>query len=232
MKKIHVVLLGILLAALGALLFLLLPVTANLIIAYAFWLVAILFAFVSVSALGAKNNSLIMELPLFIKARFYLIATAVVSIIVLTLEHTGGYTLPVLFHLAAQLALLIVVGIQVTTLMMGKSHIEQVGEKAATSRKSWMDLVADVNAMKSKADALPEADKAKVKKAIADVSDALRYADYISTDAVAGLDNEISMGVNALSEAVISGKAQDSIKTADNLLAQIRERRDRLKNSK
>ena len=134
MKKQHIVILGVLLAALAALLFVLLPITANLVIAYVFWLIGIAFLLVSVFALGAKDKSLLMELPLFLKARSYLVLTAVISGIVLLLENLGVFTLPFPLHLVAQVAAVLVIGIGVTQLNLGKSHIEAVGAKVAEAR--------------------------------------------------------------------------------------------------
>lgn len=232
MKKTYVPLLGILLAALGALLFVLLPITANLIIACVFWLVGLLFLLLSVYALGAKGKSLIMELPLFLMARSYLILTAVISAIVLLLEHLGVFTLPFALHLLAQIAALLLVGVQVTKLNLGKSHIEQTGAKAADARRVLMSLVADVNALKSKAEELPGETRPKVKKALADVSDALRYSDPISTGAAKELDGKIASGVADLGRAVSAKQADEALKYADALLAAIKERNERNKHAK
>ena len=232
MKRTYIPILGILLAALAALLFLLLPITANLVVAYVFWLIGIIFLTVSVYALGAKDKSLIMELPLFLKARSYLLMTAVISAIVLLLENLGVFTLPFALHLVAQVAVLLLVGIGVTKLNLGKSHIEEVGAKATEARNVSVNLVSDVNALKSKADELPEDVRPKVRKAIADVSDALRYADPIGTSAVKELDRKIAAGVAELGKAVAAKQPDDILNFAKALLADIRERGERNRNAK
>ena len=232
MKKQNIIILGVLLAALAALLFALLPVTANLIIAYVFWLIGILFLIVSVYALGAKGKSLLMELPLFLKARNYLLLTAVISAIVLLLENLEVFALPFALHLVAQVAALLAVGISVTKLNLGKSHIEVAGEKTAVAHSTLMSLVADVNVLKIKADELPADIRPKVKKAITDVSDALRYADPIGTPAVNELDRKIDAGVANLGQAVSAKQADEALKHAKMLLADIRERNERNKNAK
>ena len=232
MKKNYIPILGILLAALAALLFVLLPVTANLVIAYVFWLIGIIFLIVSVYALGAKIKSLIMELPLFLKARGYLLMTAVISAVVLLLENLGVFTLPFALHLVAQVAALLVVGISVTKLNLGKSHIESVGAKATDARSALMNLVADVNALKIKVDELPADIRSKVKKAVTDVSDALRYADPIGTPAVNELDGKIAAGVAELGRLVAAKRADEVLNRAKTLLAVIKERNERNKNAK
>ena len=232
MKKNYIPILGILLAALAALLFVLLPVTANLVIAYVFWLIGIIFLIVSVYALGAKIKSLIMELPLFLKARGYLLMTAVISAVVLLLENLGVFTLPFALHLVAQVAALLVVGISVTKLNLGKSHIESVGAKATDARSALMNLVADVNALKIKVDELPADIRSKVKKAVTDVSDALRYADPIGTPAVNELDGKIAAGVAELGRLVAAKRADEVLNRAKTLLADIKERNERNKNAK
>lgn len=232
MKKQHIVILGVLLAALAALLFVLLPITANLVIAYVFWLIGIAFLLVSVFALGAKDKSLLMELPLFLKARSYLVLTAVISGIVLLLENLGVFTLPFLLHLVAQVAAVLVIGIGVTQLNLGKSHIEAVGAKVAEARGALVNLVTDVNALKNRVEELPEDAQPKVRKAIADVSDALRYSDPISTPAVRELDGRIASGVAALGRAVSAKQADEALNLAKTLLADIKERNERNKNAK
>ena len=187
MKKQHTLILGVLLAALAALLFFLLPVTANLVIAYIFWLIGIAFLLISVYALGAKDKGLLMEWPLFLKARSYLVLTAVISAIVLLLENLGVFTLPFPLHLVAQVAAVLVIGIQVTQLNLGKSHIEQVGANVAQARNALVNLVSDVNALKNSVEErlwMP----AQGREAITDVSDALHFSDPISTPAVRELD--------------------------------------------
>lgn len=232
MKKQHIVILGVLLAALAALLFVLLPITANLVIAYVFWLIGITFLIVSVYALGAKDKSLLMELPLFLKARGYLLLTAVISAVVLLLENLGVFTLPFALHLVAQVAALLLVGIGVTKLNLGKSHIESVGAKATDARSALMNLVADVNALKNRVEELPEDAQPKVRKAIADVSDALRYSDPISTPAVRELDGKIAAGVAELDRLVSAKQADEALNRARTLLADIKERNERNRNAK
>ena len=227
MKKTYIPLLGLLLAALGALLFLLLPVTANLFVAYGFWLLGILFLVISVYALGAKGKSLLMELPLFLKTRDYLLVTAVISATVLLLENLGVFTLPFALHLVAQTSALLVMGFQVTKLNLGKAHIEQTGAAVAQARGALGTLISDVNALQSKAATFPG-----VSKALADVSDALRYSDPISTPAVSTLDGKIASGVAALCNAVSAGQAEEALRTTESLLASIQERNERNKRSK
>ena len=227
MKKTYIPLLGVLLAALGALLFVLLPVTANLIIAYVFWLIGIVFLIISVYALGAKDKSLLMEIPLFLKARGYLLLTAVISAVVLLLENLGVFTAPVALHLIIQVAALLIVGLQVMKLNLGKAHIEVVGENIAQARGALGALVSDVNALKAKAAGLPGVDKA-----LTDVADALRYSDPISTPAVSALDESIASGVAELGRAVAEGRAEETLKQAEALLKTIKERNERNKNAK
>lgn len=231
MKKQHVLILGVLLAALAALLFFLLPVTANLIIAYIFWIIGIMFLTISVYALDAKGKSLIMELPLFFKARTYLVLTAIISAIVLLLESLGLFTLPFTLHAIVQVAALFVIGIQVTKLNLGKSHIEEIGAKAADARNTLMSLVADINALKSKLDEMPGDVRPKVMKAIDDVSNALRYSDPIGTPTARELDDRIAVGVAELGRAVAGNQAEEALKRTKVLLADIEERNERNKNA-
>lgn len=227
MKKTYIPLLGILLAALAALLFVLLPVTTNLVIAYIFWLIGIVFLIVSVYALGAKEKSLIMELPLFLKARGYLLMTAIISAIVLLLENVGVFSLPFVLHLVAQVVALLLFGLQVTKLNLGKAHIKQIEAEVAKARNALGALVSDLNALKGKAKVSPE-----VEKALTDVADALRFSDPISTEAVIELDGKIATSVESLGTAISAGQANEALKHTEVLLTTIRERNERNKKSK
>lgn len=232
MKKNAIPMLGILLAALAALLFLLLPVTGNLIIAYVFWLIGIAFMIYSVYALSSRDESLLMEFPLFIVARSYLLVTALLSAIVLLLITLDVFAVPTVLHLIVQVAVLLLFGIRVVQLNLGKAHIQQVEAEAAGARNALTTLVTKINALKSIAADLPADVRQGLGKTINAVSDALRYADPISTKAAAELDEKIKSGVAQLGRAVSAGQADEALLWGETLLADIKQRNERNKNSK
>lgn len=232
MKKHHVVILGLILAALGAQLFALLPVTANLVTAYVFYLLAIALLVFCAFALGAKGKSLLMEFPLFLKARNYLLATAAISIIVLLLENLKVFEVPFSLHLLVQVAAALLLGRQAVILLMGKTHIEEAGSRAEQAHKALASLTADVNALKSQTAGLPEEACGQVTQTLARVSDALRYADPVGSADTAGLDADIARNVAGLGAAVKAGKAEEALSLAAGIEAAIRERAERLKTSK
>ncbi len=232
MKRQHIIFLGVFLALLAALLFVVLPVTANLIIAYVFWLLGLVLLIVSLFAFGAKGKSILMELPLFIKARGYLMVTALLSALVLVLENLEVYTVPLALHLVVQVAVLLILGIGVAKLNLGKSYIESVGAQATSSRDKLAAQVADIKALKGQLSSLPNEDREKVQNALAEVADALRYADPISTPAFQVLDRRIADGVLALGRAVSAKQSEEALNYAKELLADIQERNERIKNSK
>lgn len=232
MKTSLVLWLGILLALLGALLLVVLPVTANLIISLVFWLLAIAFLLYGVYVLGVQKKSLILEWPLFEKARAYLFVTAVISIAVLAAENLKLYSLPAIFHLLIQGAALLILGIKVLPLLMGKSHIQQQDSKVAQARGSLLNLVNDVRAFKPRADRFPEADRQRIRQAIEEVAQALRYADPMSTPAVQALDEQIKGGVQVLGQALAGDDTQEVLNQAKTLVNDIKERGQRLVSSK
>jgi hypothetical protein len=232
MKKSHLVGLGVLLAALPALLFLVLPVTPNLIIAYVFWLLAIAALMWGVFAFGAKGRGLLLELPFFLKTRTYLVLTAVLSFVVLLLENLGVYAMPAALHAVVQLALLLVMGIQVMKLNLGKAHIVQVETKVTDARSSLLALVGNVNALKHKAEGIPGEMGSQVIKALGEVSDALRYADPISNESVKDIDASIAEKVAGLAKLVEEGQGAEVLVLVKGLLSDVKTRADRLKHSK
>lgn len=232
MKASFVLWFGILMAVLGALLMVVLPVTANLIISLVFWLLAIAFLLYGVYILGIQKKSIILEWPLFIKARLYLFVTALISIVVLAAENLKLYSLPPLLHLLIQAAVLLVLGLKVLPVLMGKSHIEQADKKVAEARGNLLGLVNDVRALKPQADSFPEADRQAVHTAIEEVAQALRFSDPISTPAVKDLDEQIKGGVRILGQALSGNDAQEVLNLAKALVNDIKERGERLVSSK
>ena len=232
MKRSHMVILGLLLAAIGALLFALLPVTTNLVIAYAFYLLAIILLILNVSTLGARNQPLLMELPFFLIVRLYLLGTVLFSALVLVITYLGVYQVPISLHLLAQAALLLVVGIRVVPLLMGKAHIEETGSQAAQAHQRLSGLTADLKAMAGWLENLPETVREEAGNALDGLSDALRFADPVSTPAVAQLDQAIQGGIQSLRAALHDGKAEKVLELTGSLRNSIRERGEKLKISK
>lgn len=232
MKASLVLWLGFLLAILGALLLVVLPVTANLIISLVFWLLAIAFLLYGVYVLGIQKKSIILEWPLFEKARLYLFVTALVSFVVLAAENLKLYSLPPVLHLLIQALVLLVLGLKVVPLLMGKSHIEQVDKKVADARGNLLGLVNDVRAFKPQAESFPEVDRPRIRQAIEDVAQALRYADPMSTPAVKDLDEQIKGGVRMLGQALSGNDTQEVLNQATALVNDIKERGQRLVASK
>lgn len=223
-------LIGLILAIVATVLLLAIPSSANLYVAYAFCLLGIAALVVGVWAADKKDFPATYAVEW--QTAWLLPVSVVVSAVVLLLQGFEIYTLATIWHVIIQVALLSVVGIRVISVYTGKEYIQNIDAQVAKQTGRLSSLVADVNALQSKADKLPEEKRAAAKQAIKKVAEALRYSDPMSTAAVQALDEEISEGVRGIADQCVPGSEDELMEVCDAVCAKIRERNERLKADK
>ena len=221
---------GLIMAVVATVLLIAIPSSANLYVAYVFCLLGIA-AFVA-GVFAADDKDFPSTYAVEWQTAWFLPASLAVSAVVLLLQGFEVYTLPTIWHVIVQLIMLAVVGGRVVAVYIGKEYIQKVEGKVAANTGRWQSLTADVNALQSKADKLPEEQRSAAKQAIKKVAEALRYSDPMSSEAVLALEAEIADGVHDLPSAVAPDKLAELTDMCDELCAKIRERNERLKSSK
>lgn len=228
--KLGSLLIGLILAIVATVLLLAIPSSANLYVAYAFCLLGIAALVVGVWAADKKDFPATYAVEW--QTAWFLPLSVAVSVVVLLLQGFAIYTLATIWHVIIQVALLSVVGIRVISVYTGKEYIQNIDAQVAEKTGRMSSLVADVNTLQSKADKLPEEQRAAAKQAIKKVAEALRYSDPMSTAAVQALDEEISEGVRGIADQCVPGSEDELLEACDAVCAKIRERNERLKADK
>lgn len=211
---------ALILAAVATLLFVVLPASANLTIAYIFCLIGI--ALMESSFLLATAKNVPASYALIMQTGRFLPWSLIVSLAVLVLEGLGIYTLPAIWHIVAQIILLAISAIQIVKVVAGRAYISKVAEKVESNTSAWSELVNQANML------VARQTDADAKQAVKKVADALRYADPMGTTASVQLEDKITWLITELKSASL-----DEFKTkCEELLLLIRERNAILKASK
>ena len=181
--KYGALLIALILAAVATLLFVLIPGSANLTVAYVFCLIGI--ALMEGGFLLATARNVPASYALIGQTGRFLPWSLVVSVIVLVLERIGLFTMPTVWHAAIQVILLAFSSIKMVQIFSGAAYIEQLEEQVAEKRNAWVDLTNRANMLAAR-----EQD-AEAKAALQKVADALRYADPMSVTASKKIDEQI-----------------------------------------
>lgn len=224
-----ILLMGGVLAACSTLAFLLLPKTDNLLAAYLFCLVAVLFLVGGGGLFFRKNAALPLDFSFLLLARNQLFMTAALSAAVLLLQHARVFALPTVWHVALQLLAFVPFGLRGLALCLGKTRMNAVEADAKEGVQRAAGWVADVDALKLQMEHFPSDEKAALSALLAQAADALRYSDPISHEVVQPLDKAISTTVAGLGDAVRAGDAPLTKALVQALLSGIKERNTRNK---
>jgi len=225
-RKNRLLLIGVILAVAATVMFDVLQVTANFLIAYAFTLIGIVALMAGALTL---NRNRVQDIALVIAARSYLVLSLLFSFVVISLESFGAFRLPNLGFGVAHALLLAVFAIRAVSMAMGKEHIEAVEEKTAGEVLEIRTLMADVDAIVEKAKSLPEAEGGQVQKEIKSVYDAIRYSDPVSHADLGEYDEAIKNGVLKLKALVEAGDTASAAKICEQIRERVRERNNRVK---
>lgn len=221
MKPKHsALIIALILAVVVTLLFVLLPASANLTLAYVFCLLGIVL--MESGFLLATTKNVPASYALIRKTGKFLPLSLIVSLIVLVLERMGIFVLPVLWHAVVQIILLAVTSIGMVKVFAGAAYVEQIAEKVEVKTSAWRDLVTQANVL-----AVGQQDS-EAKQAIKKVAEAIRYADPMSTSASAPFENRIAEMIDHIQTADV--ETCKSICT--DLLLLIQERNAIVKSSK
>lgn len=211
---------ALILAAVATLLFVVLPASANLTIAYIFCLIGI--ALMESSFLLATAKNVPASYALIMQTGCFLPWSLIVSLAVLVLERLGVYTLPAIWHIVAQVILLAISAIQIVKVVAGRAYINEVAEKVESNTSAWRELVNQANMLVAR-----QAD-ADAKQAVKKVADALRYADPMGTKESMQIEGKIALLVAELQSVSLA-----EYKThCEELLLLIQERNDIVRASK
>ena len=218
MKPKHgALLIALILASIATLLFILLPPSANLTVAYLFSLIGI--ALMEGGFLIANIRNVPASYALLGQTGKFLPVSLVVSVLVLINERIGIFTLPSVWHMAVQTVLLAVSAIRMVQIFSGAAYINEIDDSVTAKRNAWLKLTNQANLLAAHE---PNADaKAALKK----VADALRYSD---PRGVAD-SQEIEGRIEALLD---HAQGESCIAKCDELLLLIQERNMIVKASK
>lgn len=181
--KFGALLIALILAAVATLLFVLIPGSVNLTVAYVFCLIGI--ALMEGGFLLATAKNVPASYALIGQTGRFLPWSLAVSVIVLVLERIGLFTLPTVWHAAAQVILLANTSIKMVQIFSGAAYIEQVEERVAEKRNAWVELTDRANMLAAREQDFES--KAALKK----VAEALRYADPMSVAASEEIEGRI-----------------------------------------
>ena len=167
--KFGALLIALILASITTLLFILLPPSANLTVAYIFCLVGIVL--MEGGFLIANIRNVPASYALLGQTGKFLPVSLVVSVLVLVNERIGIFTLPTVWHVAVQIVLLAVSAVRMVQIFSGAAYINEVEDKVAAKRTAWLELANQANLLAAREQ------NADAKAALRKVADALRYSD-------------------------------------------------------
>ena len=221
MKPKHgALIIALILAVIVTLLFVILPSSANMTVAYVFCLIGIVFMESGFLLATAKNVP--ASYALIKKTGKFLPWSLTVSLVVLVLERIGLFTLPVLWHAVIQIVLLAITSIGMVKVFAGAVYVEQVAEKVEVKTSAWRDLVIQANTLAAR-----QTDT-EAKQSVKKVAEALRFADPMSTTTSAPLENRIAEMIDYMQAA----DAETCKRICTELLLLIQERNAIVKSGK
>lgn len=207
--KFGAVLIALILALAATLLFVVLPDSANLTVAYVFCLIGVVM--MAGGFLLADLKNVPASYALMGKTGRFLPLSLVVSLIVTVLEGLGIFVISPLAHAVVQVILLAVCAIRLVQVFSGAAYIDKVEETVAAKRTPWVELTNRAQMLAAR-----EQD-AQAKAALKKVHEALRYADPMGVAASQSIEMRI--------EALLLAAHGDGCKAAcEELLLLIQER--------
>ena len=172
------------------------------------------------SKTNARDYITDIAFPLALK--FYLAVTVLMAIVFVGLDLSKIWSISFVWYAALQVAVIGVTAWKILAIGAAKDVIQQVGEQVQASVSNWKLLQAD-------ADAILQSAPADMRRDVADVQDAIRYADPMSRPEVAAQEKEIADCLGQLREVVRENKADEAKVLCTRIKDAIRDRANRLR---
>lgn len=203
-------------------LFILIPKTSVVIAGYLFSILGIVEFFGSLAYLaGSTKKDYLVSTAFPYATRGYAVAAIAFSFLIAALNCFGIWTMPVGWFVFVQIIFAAALIVKFLMLDTGKELVETAGETVTANYSSWKLLLADVEAVLTKA--APES-----QKDVAAVRDAVEYADPKSDPTLDGLEQEIRGNIAQLARLVEEKKAADITTLCITIQDQIKDRAKRL----
>ena len=211
---------SLLLALVATLLFTVLPVSANSIIAYVFILIGI--ALMESGILIASRRNVPATYAFMYKAGRFLLLSLTTSIVVLTVERLKLYTLSAKWMVVIQMVMLVFCVIDLIHIKTGEAYMDQIEKKNSAHVRCWGDIIRAAQSV-----AMRETDM-QMKQMVEQVAEELRYSDPASVSDSAEIDERIAEMTNQLT--LMNGEALKA--ACEELLLVIQERNALVKSRK
>ena len=170
---------------------------------------------------GTRNDYLTnLAFPLALKQ--YLSVTVSFAVIVVLLDLLGTWSMEWTWYAALQVILLCFTAWRLLSIGAGQEEIKCVGENVKAQVTSWKMIQADANAILLST-------SGEIRKDVAAVHDAIRYADPISKPEIAVIDEAISRDIAELKGLAQAGKVDEVHVLSLQILSEIQDRANRLK---
>lgn len=202
--KYGALLIAIIFAVIATLLFVMLPGSENLTVAYVFCLVGI--ALMEGSFLLADARNVPASYALIGKTGRFLPVSLILSIAVVVLERIGVYTLSISWHVVLQTILLLLCAIPIVKIFAGAAYIDHVDEQVAVKRNNWGALVNQANVLVAR-----EQD-AEIKAMLKKVADALRFSDPMGVATSADIEIRIETKLEYLHGEDCKAKCEELLR--------------------
>lgn len=195
---------------------------------YAFLMLAFVFQFIALYVGRYKDGAeaMVLGFPLVKVSIFYLVITAVLSLVMMTLV-AWGVNVPFPLMMVLQC---IVVGIYAVLLILCVTHqrtVVDIGEelKQHVYRKNDLrDMVANLADMVT--------DNVDLKKLLSRLSEDIGFSDPVGTSATAQLDADMEDAIVELSTLVETGKYDEAVAKVNQIKSILMRRKRALANSK
>jgi hypothetical protein len=222
--KIRTLIIGIVLVVVISLVFLVLPITPNLIIAYIFALLGIISLGLGVVFLTRENVKIPQDIPFLTSAWTYLIVNLIVSVLGLVFSE---HLTPIFFLI---IHIVILAGFVIwMVILTGKEHIDVLDTKTKEKVFNIRMMLADLDAIKEKASDLPSPVREKTQKDLKTIYDAVRYSDPMSHPSLKEYDHAIKESIILIDRAVSEKDEEDLLNLTVRIQRQIKDRNNRVK---
>jgi len=224
-RKLRIIYIYLIVAAVLTAVFLLLPSVPNAVIGFVFGLIGVATLGAATSFAFKKNANYPFDAAFALLILRYFILQIVISAIVIVLELLDIYTLNSGIFIVVHIILLAAAIIRSIVLGAGKKYIDDLDKKVKAQTFAWGMLVADTDQIREKIDHLsPE-----IQKEIETTCDEIRYSDPMGHKSLETYDNEIKESVITLDKAVESWNDDKISKLCTTIKRQIKDRNNQLK---
>ncbi len=200
-NKLSIILVGVLIAVLLTIIFIALPKSANLTIAFVFSLVGTTLFTLSLLVIAHKPVKVLTTIPFALIAWVFLVLNLLLSALGVIFQNVVPPLLLGLLH-----GLLIVIfAIPVILISIGKRHIDKTDDKTNHAVRSIRTQLDELSSMKAKTTDMPNDIKGSVDKEIQKVYEALRYSDPLTPPGLEQYDTAISNGISEIKDALATG---------------------------